>query len=166
MSSVKAGSFRHTHDTYVRMCQWILGEHTRECIFQREVFNPYTLSNHRPSPAAVYRKHEMEKQRCYQYEQRICEVEHSSFTPLVFSAIGGMVTAASVFYKRLASMLAEKQAQMYAKTIGWLQCTLSFSLLLSALMCIWGARSTWKRPDRPTALEIKLAAAEGRIIAF
>ena len=131
--------------------------------FDVRVFNPYTLSNHRPSSAAVYRKHEMEKRRCY--EQRIREVEHSSFTPLVFSAVGGMGTAASVFYKRLAFMLAEKQAQTYAKTIGWLWCTLSFSLLCSALMCIWGARSTWRRPDRPTALEIELAAAEGRIIA-
>ena len=155
MSSVKAGSFRHT-------CQWIWGEHTRECIFRREGVQP--VRNHRPSSAAVCRKHEMEKRRCY--EQRIHEVEHSSFIPLVFSAVGGMGTAASVFYKRLASMLAEKQAQTYAKTIRWLWCTLSFSLLLSALMCIRGARSTWKRPDRPTDLEIKLAAAEGRIIAF
>ena len=90
-------------------------------VFDLRVFNPYTLSNHRPSSAAVYRKHEMEKRRCY--EQRIREVEHSSFTPLVFSAVGGMGTAASVFYKRLASMLMEKQSQTYAKTIGWLRCT-------------------------------------------
>ena len=75
-----------------------------------------------------------------------------------------MGTAASVFYKGLASMLAEKQVQTYAKTIRLLRCTLSFSLMRSALMCIWGARSTWKRPDRPPALEIELVAAEGRII--
>ena len=34
-----------------------------------------------------YRKHENEKKRAY--EQRIREVEHSSFTPLVLSATGG-----------------------------------------------------------------------------
>ena len=91
------------------------------------MFNPYALSNHRPSPAAVYRRHEMEKRRSY--EQRVREIEHSSFTPLLFSAVGGMGAAASVFYKRLASLLAEKQAQTYAKTIGCLRCTLSFSLM-------------------------------------
>ena len=39
--------------------------------------------------------------------QRIREVEHASFTPLVLSACGGLVTGASTFYKRLASLLAE-----------------------------------------------------------
>ena len=68
-------------------------------------------------------------------------------------------TAASVFYKRLASMLAEKQVQLYAKNIGWLWCTHSFSLMRSTLMCIRRSCSTWKRPDRPPILEIELAAA-------
>ena len=38
--------------------------------------------------ASVYRRHKNEKRRGYQ--QRILEVEHDSFTPLVFSATGGM----------------------------------------------------------------------------
>ena len=132
--------------------------------FDVQAFNPYTPSNHRPFPAAVYRRQEMEKRRSY--EQRIQEIEHSSFTPLVFSAVGGMGAVASVFYRRLASLLAEKQAQTYAKTIGWLQCTLSFSLTQTALMCIRRAGSTKKQPVRPTALDtqIELAAAEGRTI--
>ena len=33
---------------------------------------------------------------------------HGSFTPLVFSATGGMAPAATVMYKILASLLAEK----------------------------------------------------------
>ena len=36
------------------------------------------------------------------------QVEHLSFTPLVFSATGGMGREATCFYKRLASMLAQK----------------------------------------------------------
>ena len=140
------------------------GSRHESAFFDVRVFNPYSPSNHRPTPAAVYRRHEMEKRRSY--EQRVREIEHSSFTPLVFSAVGGMGAAASVFYRRLASLLAEKQAQTYAKTIGWLRCTLSFSLMRSALMCIRGARSTKKQPDRPPALDtqIELAAAEGRTI--
>ena len=140
------------------------GSRHESAFFDVRVFNPYALSNHRPSPVAVYRRHEMEKRRSY--EQRVREIEHSSFTPLVFSAVGGMGAAASVFYKRLASLLAEKQAQTYAKTIGWLRCTLSFSLMWSALMCIRGACSTRKQPDRPITLDtqIELAAAESRTI--
>ena len=41
--------------------------------------------------------HEKEKKRAH--EQRIREVEHSSFTPLVFSATGGMGREATCFYK-------------------------------------------------------------------
>ncbi len=36
------------------------------------------------------------------YEQRIREVEHSSFTPLVLSATGGLAREVNTFYKRLA----------------------------------------------------------------
>ena len=40
-------------------------------------------------------------------ERRILEVEHSSFAPLVFCAVGEMGTAATVMYKRLASLLVD-----------------------------------------------------------
>ena len=36
------------------------------------------------------------------------KIGHKSFTPLVFSASGGMGHEASVFYKRLASLLSDK----------------------------------------------------------
>ena len=41
-------------------------------------------------------------------------MEHSIFTPLVFSATGGMSHEATVFYKRLASLLSEKWKEPYA----------------------------------------------------
>ena len=48
---------------------------------------------------------------------RIREVEHSSFTPLVFSASGGMGHEASVFYKWLASLLSDKWNDAYATVL-------------------------------------------------
>ena len=75
-------------------------------------------------------------------EQRILEVEHASFTPLVFSASGGLAKEATYFYKRLASRLAEKRDQPYTCTMNWLRCLLSFSLLRSAIRCFRGARSS------------------------
>ena len=44
-------------------------------------------------------------------------MEHSSFTPLVFSASGGMGHEASVFYKQLASLLSDKWNDSYATVL-------------------------------------------------
>ena len=71
------------------------------------VFNPHALSSSNPSLASTYRRHEKEKRRAYQ--QRILEVEHGSFTPLVYSAAGGMGPAAPVTYRGIASLLAEER---------------------------------------------------------
>ena len=57
-------------------------------------------------PSACYRKHEKVKKRAY--EQRILEIEHSSFTPLVMSSTGDLGVAATSTYKRLATLLATK----------------------------------------------------------
>ena len=71
------------------------------------VFNPCAQSNRRSPITSVYRKHEQEKKR--QYEQRVREVEHATFPPLVRSTMGSMGKAATTFYKRLASMVCEKR---------------------------------------------------------
>ena len=65
------------------------------------VFNPHADSNRTSSISATYQKHENEKRRMY--EQRV----H------VLSATGGMARQASVLYKRLASLLAEKRDATY-----------------------------------------------------
>ena len=76
-----------------------------------------------------------------EYGDRVREVELASFTPLVFSTTGGMGREGSVFYKRLASLMADKQGWAYGTTTSWVRCVLTFSLLRSAVMCIWGSRS-------------------------
>ena len=81
------------------------GRYERSFIYVR-VFNPHASSNRNTSIPNCYRRHEAEKKRAY--EQRIREVEHSSFTPLVFSVTGGMGQQCSTFYRRLAALLAEK----------------------------------------------------------
>ena len=102
------------------------------------VFDPHAPSNNNTNISNCYRKHENEKKRAY--EQRIRDVEHASFTPLVFSATGGMAKQSTTFYKRLASLLADKWDHTY--TLYRLRCRLSFSLLRSAIQCIRGARSS------------------------
>ena len=96
-----------------------------------------------------------------QYDQRVREVEHGSFTPLVFTAMGGMGKAAKVAYGRIAALIAVKRDQPYSQVIGWMRCVLSFSLLRSAIMCLRGARSPFH--SRPASAEIELATSEGMI---
>ena len=108
--------------------------------FDVRVFNLHTPSHRQSSLSACYRKQESLKKRAY--EQRVKEVEHSSFTPLVLSATGGMANEATTFYKRLASCLTMKWDYPYSTTMSWLRCRLTFSLLRSAIQCIRGARSS------------------------
>ena len=104
------------------------------------IFNPYAPSNKNSSLSSTYRQHEKEKRR--HYGQRITEIEHGSFSPLVFSSTGGMAKETTIFYKKLASLLSNKWDQPYSVTMGWLRCTLGFSLLKSSIQCICGVRST------------------------
>ena len=57
-----------------------------KCYIDIRVFNSLAPSNSGSSLQSTYRKHESLKKRAYKSHLR--EVEHSSFTPLVFSASG------------------------------------------------------------------------------
>ena len=131
----------------------VWGGRYEKTFFDVRVFNPIAPSNRGQTPAAAYRKHEREKKRAY--EQRVREVEHSSFTLLVLSASGGMVTEASIFYKHLATLLADKWDSHYSRTLCWLRCRLSFSLLRSSIQALRGARSSRGHAVRqPTAVDL------------
>ena len=91
------------------------GRHERTFVDVR-VFNPYAPSNSNQTLSSCYKSHEKSKKRAY--EQRVREVEHAMFTPIVLSATGGMANEASHFYKRLASRLAEKWDEPYPTTMA------------------------------------------------
>ena len=98
------------------------------------VFNPFAPSNSNSTLDSCFTKHERKKTRAYGHRV--------TFVPLVMSATGGLAKHATNFYKRLASLLADKWTQPYSSTLYWLRCSLSFSLLRSAIQCILGARSS------------------------
>ena len=99
-----------------------------------------------------------------QYEQRVREVEHASFTPLVLTVTGGMANEASVFYKRLASELATKWDQPYSSTLSWLRCRLPFSLLRSSIQCIRGARSSRGHASKSQLPPLDLVISELNLV--
>ena len=78
------------------------GDRYEKSFLDVRVFNSHAPSNNKTSINSCYQKHENEKKKAY--EQRICEVEHSSFTPLVLSATGSMAKQSTTFYKRLYSL--------------------------------------------------------------
>ena len=76
------------------------------------------------------------------YEERIREVEHGSFTPLIFSTQGGMSKVTTTMYKRLASLISTKKSQPYSKTMNWIRCLIRFALLRATNLYLRGARSS------------------------
>ena len=114
-------------------------------------FNPSAQSNCHGPLSSVYRKHEKEKSR--EYNQTVCEIEHATFTPLVLSTTGGMGRAAT-FYRRLASMLAEKRDISYSTALNWIRCRLSFALLRASIMSIRGARSSRHHPATECPIDL------------
>ena len=101
-----------------------------------------TLSHH-PTDIATSQHATVEtRTRKREYKQRILEIEHASFSPIVMSCTGGLGRSATSTYKRLASLLADKWNQAYSPTMCWLCCTLSFSFLRSTIQATRGSRSS------------------------
>ena len=137
------------------------GTSFERAFFDVRVFNPFAQSNSHSSIQSTYRHHENRKKR--HYEKRIREVEHSSFTLLVFSTTGSLGPAAGSFYKRWASMLADKWKQPYSTTMGWLRCRLSFSLLRSSIRCLRGARSSAHKFESHLAAAVDLTVSDSNM---
>ena len=88
---------------------------------------------------SVLKKHEQEKKR--NYNRPIMNIEHGTFTPLLFSVSEGMGKECSMFHKHVAGRLTIKTGERYEKIISTIWCKLSFLILKSALMCVTGSRS-------------------------
>ena len=136
------------------------GGRYEHALFDVKVFNPYAPSYRHTLLPALYRQQENMKKRAY--EQRVLEVEHASFTPLVMSLTGGLSKAANSTYKRLASLFTAKWNSSYSSVMGWLRCRLMFSLLRSSIMCIRGARSSSGHAAKPL-LSVDLMTAESQV---
>ena len=68
------------------------------------------------------------------------EVEHGSFTPLIFGTNGGFGQECSKFLKELARKLSEKTDNDYGNVITWLRTLISLEIIRSSLLCLRGSR--------------------------
>ena len=73
--------------------------------------NPNNNSQINTKLETILKKHEDEKKRSY--NRRVREVEHGSFTPLVFTTTGVMSHECTKFHKALAEKLSEKKGERY-----------------------------------------------------
>ena len=71
---------------------------TQDAFFDVRVFYPNASNNRSTLISSAYRRHEQAKKR--EYGQRVRDVEHGVFTPLVFSSTGGMGMEATTFLQR------------------------------------------------------------------
>ena len=146
-SKIKVEGFQSAHVTLsaeqanVECClgAWCAGVESRTRILSaaKKACAPYMQENE----TTARKKNRQEKEKRRQYQQRICEVEHGSFTPLVFSTTGGMGRAASVTFKRLAAQIAEKRKEAYSQVVAWIRTLVSFSLLRSSITALRGCRT-------------------------
>ena len=114
----------------------------QNAFFDVRVTNADNKSQQDSNLKAVLRKHELEKKR--QYNRRIMQVEHGSFTPLVFTTTGVMSHECTIFHKSLAEKISVKRGDRYDETMRYLRVKFSFLALKATLLCLRGSRSRSK----------------------
>ena len=73
--------------------------------------SPFARSNAHLDPAQLDKNAERAKIR--EYKERILNVEHADFNPLVFTTCGGMSPQSHIVLKRLAEKLSIKQNLLF-----------------------------------------------------
>ena len=116
----------------------------QRAFFDVRVFNPFAKSHLNQKLETAFTSNEKKKRH---YNQRVIEVEHGSFGPLVFSPYGGCGREAERFLTELAQKVSEKKQMCYSIAISWLRAKLSFNLLRSAVLCIRGSRTLRKKTN-------------------
>lgn len=129
--------------------------------FDVRVTNANSSSQHSTSLEKVLVKHENEKKR--QYNDRIMNVEHGTFTPLVFSLNGGVGPEAAAFHKHVADRISEKHGEKYDKVMAWIRCKLSFIILRACLTCLRGSRPHRVTNEATVTDDFDLACQDAKV---
>ena len=105
--------------------------------FDVRVTNADCVSQQNSSVKSILRSHELDKKRGY--NRRVMEVEHGSFTPLIFTTSGVMGHECSIYHKNLAEKLSNKKDEQYSVIMRYLRVKLSFLALKATLLCLRGS---------------------------
>ena len=130
----------------------------QNAFFDVRVTNADAASQQNSTIKSILQKHESEK-KC-EYNRRVMEVEHGSFTPLVFTTTGVMSHECSIYHKSLAEKMSQKQGERYEVIVRYLRVKLSFLAMKSALLCLRGSRSHTTKASRTVKEDFGLALEE------
>ena len=93
----------------------------------------------------LYEEHEKQKERSY--NKCVIQVERATFTPFIFSTLGGMAQECTRYHKKIAELVANKTKEEYPKIMNHIRTRVRFTLLKSTLIAIRGVRG---KPEKPT----------------
>jgi len=116
---------------------WVTGQ---KAFFDVRVFNPLAKRYATQDPTRSYVVNENDRKR--EYNERVLQTEHGSFTPLVFAATGGTGRECLKFIKRLSDMISNKERSRYSETVSWFFRKLNFMLIRAIHTCFRGSRTT------------------------
>ena len=134
---------------------WTPGQ---KAFYDVRVFNPIAKRYRNMTITKACELNEKEKKR--NYNQRILEVEHGSFTPIVFTAMGGMGRETKSFYKRLSELLSDKRNEQFSITTSWVRRKVIFALLRSVILCLRGSRIPWSKDHLTSSISNNLNDCE------
>ena len=136
-----------------------------KAFFDVRVFNPLAPSYRNQTLVAAHRSNENEKKR--KYRERIQNVEHGSFTPLVFTSFGGMSIECLKFFNHISDRICEKRNITGSLARSWIRTKLCFSLLRTANLCIRGSKSQRSQPNiELSSTSFTAAVAETRMDTY
>ena len=97
-----------------------------------------SLSNRGKPVKTILADHEKMKKSAYL--ERVQQVEHARFTPLVFATNGATGQEADHFCTVLAEKICSKNGCSYADNKNYIRKRLSFTVIKSALIALRGKR--------------------------
>ena len=134
------------------------GSRFSRAFFDVKIFNSQAKTSLKLHKDA-YKYHQTLKNS--KYQQRVLNVEQSSFCPLLFGCSCDAATTATATMERLAEKLSEKRQESYPESINYLRTKISFPLLRSSIVCISVCRSL--RKVQLIDISISAIVEEGRL---
>ena len=134
----------------------VWGTHERTFL-DIKVFHPNCSSYIDMDVDKTYAHHENIKKRAYR--ERVLNVEHGSFTPIVLSTTGGVGLEADKHHKRIAQLISLKKKEEYSQVISYIRTRLRFNLLRSILVAVRGERGRRTKFGSISSLEYGLIPA-------
>ena len=86
---------------------------------------------------------EHEKKRSYNELEP--QVDHRTFTSLVFSNYGSMGRECNMFYSRLSQLISDKKNLSKSVTMNWIRTKVCFALLNSSFLSLRGSRMVCRK---------------------